>query len=41
METIQVRKYRDAYGDRLALKYRYNPETKMRRRGVFKITSLP
>ena len=27
METIQVRKYRDAYGDRLALKYRYNPDT--------------
>lgn len=27
METVQVRKYRDAYGDRLALKYRYNPDT--------------
>jgi len=27
METIAVEVYRDAYGERLALKYRYNPDT--------------
>ena len=27
METVAVEVYRDAYGERLALKYRYNPDT--------------
>jgi hypothetical protein len=27
METITVEIYRDAYGERVGLKYRYNPDT--------------